>query len=142
MKPHFNVRTSYDVFKTKTRRKLVDEIGPRFQVSPICKCVASSSLKSALHKQPSMTACFLYSQRPSIRSNDRLTKILIQRISPMRTFRSHRVSAHEHAHRLVVENRIAKNMPQSINTGCSKGCFLTRLGSQRSRILFAFLGGR
>ena len=25
----FNIRTSYDVFKTKTRRKLVDEIGPR-----------------------------------------------------------------------------------------------------------------
>ena len=28
MKPDFYVRHSYDVFKTKTRRKLVDEIDP------------------------------------------------------------------------------------------------------------------
>ena len=49
-----------------------------FQVSPFCKCVASSSLKIALHKEPSMTTCFSHSLCPSIRSNDRLTKILIQ----------------------------------------------------------------
>ena len=36
----------------------------------ICKCVAPSSVKSALHKQPSMTACFSHSQCHSIRSND------------------------------------------------------------------------
>ena len=47
------------------------------------KCVVHvpSSLKSAFHKPPSMTACFSHSQCPSVRSNDRLTQILIQQIS-------------------------------------------------------------
>ena len=49
-----------------------------YQVSPFCKCVAPPSLKSASHKQSSMTACFSHSQCPSVRSNEQLTKICIQ----------------------------------------------------------------
>ena len=45
------------------------------EVSPFWKCVAPSSLESASHKQPIMTTCFSHSQCPSIRSNDRLTKV-------------------------------------------------------------------
>ena len=66
-----------------------------FQLSLFCKCIASFSLTSALHKEPSMTACLTHSQCPSIRSNDRQTKILIQQFSTKhirpRTFWSHLV---------------------------------------------------
>ena len=53
-----------------------------FKFLHFAKSVELSSLKSALYKQRCMTACFSHSQCPSIRSNDRLTKILIQLISP------------------------------------------------------------
>ena len=66
-----------------------------FQVSPIYKCVALSSLKDALHKQPITTACFSNSRCPSIRSNNRLANIYFQFISQKhirpRTFWSHLV---------------------------------------------------
>ena len=40
--------------------------------------VSHPPLTTLYIKQPSMTSCFSHSQCPSIRSNDRLTKILIQ----------------------------------------------------------------
>ena len=47
----------------------------RFLHSAMCRTL---SLQIALHKQPSMAACFSHSQCPSFRSNDLLTNILIK----------------------------------------------------------------